>query len=142
MVVSKAATKWQGTLFEGSGRVNLVSSGAADLPVDWKARSEGSDKTTTPEELIAAAHSACFAMAFSNALTEFGTPPTSVDVAASVGFKPGVGITGSALTVTASVPGISEQDFQRIAAEAKSGCPVSVALSGIDITLQATLAQD
>ena len=139
-VTSEATTTWTGSLAEGSGTVSFSSSKIGTFPIDWKARSEGSDSTTTPEELIAAAHASCFSMALSHALSENGTPPESVHSSASVTFKPGVGITGSHLNVNAVVPGLSAEDFQRIAEEAKTGCPVSQALAGIDITLEATLA--
>ncbi len=138
-ITSSATTQWTGTLFEGSGSVHLDSSNAAQLDVSWKARSEGSASVTTPEELIGAAHSSCFSMAFSNALAENGTPPASIKTTAKVSFVPGTGITGSALSVTASVPGINAEDFARIADEAKIGCPVSSALAGIPITLEANL---
>jgi len=95
---------------------------------------------TVPEELIAAAHSSCFSMAFSNALAQNGTPPESIDTTASVTFTPGTGITGSHLNVNAVVPGLEREDFDRIAADAKVNCPVSQALAGIEITLEATLA--
>ena len=117
-----------------------MSSGLGTFDVNWKARSEGSTSVTTPEELIAAAHSSCFSMAFSLALAEHGTPPESIDTTASVTFKPGTGITGSHLNVNAVVPGIEPEDFDRIAQEAKAGCPVSQALAGIEITIEATLA--
>lgn len=139
-VTSEASTSWNGSLTAGSGEVALESSNQGPLPVDWKARSEGSTSVTTPEELLAAAHSACFSMALSHALTENGTPPENVETTASVTFIPGTGITGSHLNVNATVPGICPDDFARIAAEAKTGCPVSQALAGIDITLEATLA--
>ena len=139
-VTSEATTAWKGALFDGSGEVSLVSSGLGTYPVNWKARSEGSTSVTTPEELIAAAHSSCFSMALSLALAENGTPPESIDTPASVTFKPGTGITGSHLNVNAVVPGLEPEDFERIAQSAKSGCPVSQALAGIEITLEATLA--
>ena len=139
-VSSKATTTWRGSLFEGSGEVAFDSSHIGTFPINWKARSEGSDTTTTPEELIAAAHASCFSMALSHALAENGTPPERVNTTASVTFKPGVGITGSHLNVNASVPGLDAETFQRLAQEAKVGCPVSAALSGIEITLEATLA--
>jgi osmotically inducible protein OsmC len=139
-VTSEATTTWKGTLFEGAGQVALESSNQGPFAVNWKARSEGSASITTPEELLAAAHSACFCMAFSNALTENGTPPTSIETTASVTFIPGTGITGSHLNVEAVVPGIDPDDFARIAGEAKAGCPVSQALAGIEITLEASLA--
>ncbi|UCR90031.1 OsmC family peroxiredoxin [Mycetocola spongiae] len=139
-VTSEATTVWTGSLFEGSGTVNLDSSSAANLAVNWKARSEGSDRVTTPEELLGAAHASCFSMAFSNALTEAGHTPERLHVTAAVTFIPGTGITGSHLLVNATVPGISTEDFDRIAGEAKVGCPVSQALAGVQITLEASLA--
>ncbi|WP_300267911.1 OsmC family protein [Microbacterium sp.] len=139
-VTSEAATVWNGSLMEGSGNVSFSSSNLGTFPINWKARSEGSDTTTTPEELIAAAHSSCFSMALSNALADNGTPPERVNTTASVTFKPGVGITGSHLNVNATVPGLTQEQFQEIADGAKTGCPVSQALAGIEITLEATLA--
>lgn len=139
-VTTEATTVWNGSLAEGSGTVSLDSSRAGTFDVNWKARAEGSSSTTTPEELIAAAHASCFCMALSHALTENGTPPEKLQATASVTFQPGTGITGSHINLNATIPGIDDADFQRIAAEAKAGCPVSQALSGIDITLEATLA--
>lgn len=139
-VTSEAAATWTGSLMEGSGTVAFSSSHLGTFPIDWKSRSEGSDTTTTPEELIAAAHASCFSMALSHALAENGTPPERVDTSASVTFKPGVGITGSHLNVNATVPGLTAEKFQEIAEGAKTGCPVSQALAGIEITLEATLA--
>lgn len=139
-VTSRSTTNWQGDLFTGKGEVSLDSSGAGRFAVDWKARSQGEESTTTPEELLGAAHSACFAMAFSNTLADFGTPPESIQVTAAVTFDASQpGITGSHLSVEATVPGLDEHDFQRLAEEAKAGCPVSRALVGIPITLEARL---
>ena len=138
-VTSEATTTWSGGLFDGGGSVALESSNQGPYAVNWKARSEGSTSVTTPEELLAAAHSSCFIMALSLALAQNGTPPTSIETTASVTFIPGTGITGSHLNVNAVVPGLEAADFDRIAAEAKSGCPVSQALA-IEITLEATLA--
>jgi len=138
-VTSKATTTWRGSLFEGSGEVAFESSHLGTFPINWKARSEGSESVTTPEELIAAAHASCFSMAFSNALAQNGTPPETLETAAAVAFKPGVGITGSHLTVHAEVPGLSNEKFQELAADAKANCPVSKALAGVEITLEATL---
>ena len=139
-VTSEASTTWKGSLFEGSGEVALESSNQGPYAVNWKARSEGSESITTPEELIAAAHSSCYSMALSNALAENGTPPESIETTASVTFVPGTGITGSHLNVNAVVPGLDAADFSRLADAAKVGCPVSAALAGIEITLEATLA--
>ncbi|RUR01083.1 OsmC family peroxiredoxin [Labedella endophytica] len=139
-VTSEATTVWNGPLFTGSGTVSLDTSKTAQLGVDWKARSEGSSTTTTPEELLGAAHASCFSMAFANALADAGFEPESIQTTAAVTFQPGTGITGSHLLVSATVPGIGTDDFERIADEAKAGCPVSQALSGIPITIEASLA--
>jgi lipoyl-dependent peroxiredoxin len=139
-LTSEATTLWFGTLFEGKGTVSLDSSEAAEFSVDWKARSEGESGTTNPEELIGAAHSACYSMAFSNALTENGTPPESLQVTAAVTFQPGEGIKGSHLLVSGKVPGIDAAAFQKLAEDAKANCPVSQALAGITITIEASLA--
>ncbi len=111
-VTSEATTVWKGGLIDGSGKVTLQSSGSGTFDVNWKARSEGSTSVTTPEELIAAAHSSCFNMAFSLALAENGTPPTSIDTTASVTFTPGTGITGSHLNVNAVVPGLEQRGLR------------------------------
>jgi osmotically inducible protein OsmC len=139
-VTSEATAIWSGSLFEGSGEVALESSNQGPFAVNWKARSEGSTSVTTPEELIAAAHSSCFNMAFSAALAENGTPPQKLETTASVTFIPGTGITGSHLNVNGEVAGVTQEDFARLAQEAKAGCPVSAALAGIEITIEATLA--
>jgi osmotically inducible protein OsmC len=138
-ITSEATTVWRGELFSGSGEVNLDSSNAAHFGVDWRARSEGEAGVTTPEELIGAAHSACFAMAFSNILAGHGTPPENIQVTAAVTFDAAQGITGSHLLVNASVPGLEESEFQKLADEAKRTCPVSRALAGIPITIEAEL---
>jgi osmotically inducible protein OsmC len=136
---SEATTLWFGDLQSGSGTTSLDSSDAAEFPVSWQARSVGEVGKTNPEELLGAAHSACFSMAFSNALASNGTPPESLQVTAAVTFVPGEGIKGSHLLVSAKVAGISEEDFQKLAADAKANCPVSQALAGIPITLEASL---
>ncbi|WP_368499604.1 OsmC family peroxiredoxin [Herbiconiux sp. A18JL235] len=139
-ITSEATTVWHGDLLSGAGTTTLDSSGAGAFSVNWKARSAGAASTTTPEELLGAAHASCFSMAFSHALAEFGTVPESLQTTAAVTFDPAEGITGSHLLVSAVVPGIDEADFQRIAEEAKAGCPVSRALAGVPITLEASLA--
>ncbi|MCS0499303.1 OsmC family protein [Protaetiibacter mangrovi] len=139
-VTSEATTLWFGDLMSGSGTTSLDSSDAAEFPVSWAARSEGVQGLTNPEELLGAAHSACYSMAFSNALAQAGHTPESLQVTAAVTFQPGEGITGSHLLVSAKVPGISEDDFERLAEDAKANCPVSKALAGIPITLEASLA--
>ena len=138
-VTSEATTLWFGDLLSGSGTTSLDSSDAAEFPVSWAARSEGVAGKTNPEELLGAAHSACYSMAFANALAGNGTPPESLQVTAAVTFVPGEGITGSNLVVNAKIAGLSEEDFQRLAEDAKKNCPVSQALAGIPITLTATL---
>lgn len=138
-VTSEAKTQWQGSLVEGSGSTALISSGAGEFPVTWAARSEGQTGLTNPEELLGAAHSACYSMALSHALTGAGLPPISLEVTAAVTFVPGEGITGSHLLVLATIPGIDEETFNTHAQEAKTDCPVSQALTGIPITLEATL---
>lgn len=139
-ITSEASTSWKGTLADGEGEVALESSNQGPFSVNWKARSEGSSSVTTPEELLGAAHASCFSMALAHALGENGTPPESIDTTASVTFVPGTGITGSHLNVNAIVPGLGADDFARIADAAKTGCPVSSALTGIEITLEATLS--
>lgn len=138
---STGRTHWEGTLFEGSGTASLDSGAASPMEVTWKARAEDHGGLTSPEELIAAAHSACYSMAFSNALAKNETPPTSLDVTATATFVPGEGITTMELTVVGDVAGISEEKFQELANAAKEGCPVSQALSGnVEISLEASLA--
>lgn len=139
-VTSEATTLWFGDLTSGSGTTSLDSSDAGEFPVTWAARSEGVAGRTNPEELLGAAHSACYSMAFSGALARAGHAPESLQVTAAVTFQPGEGITGSHLLVSAKVPGISEADFERTAEDAKENCPVSKALTGVPITLEASLA--
>jgi len=135
-----ASAHWEGTLFEGSGQVTLESSGIGTYDVSWPARTEEPNGKTSPEELIAAAHSACFNMAFSNGLAKNGTPATSLDTTAAVTFVPGTGITTSALSVVGTVEGVTPEEFAELAAAAKAGCPVSNALTGVEITIEAKLA--
>jgi len=139
-ITSEATTLWSGDLIHGAGTTKLDSSGAAEFPVSWAARSQYVAGKTNPEELLGAAHSACYSMAFSNALAEAGFTAESIQVTAAVTFQPGEGITGSHLLVSARIPGIDEAAFERIAEDAKANCPVSQALAGIPITLEASLA--
>ncbi|MFJ9175247.1 OsmC family protein [Streptomyces sp. NPDC102360] len=134
-----AHTVWEGTLFEGAGTVTFDSSGIGQQPVSWASRAEEANGKTSPEELIAAAHSSCFSMALSNGLSGAGTPPTKLVTSADVTFQPGEGITGIHLTVEGTVPGLDEQGFQAAAEDAKKNCPVSQALTGTTITLTAKL---
>jgi osmotically inducible protein OsmC len=138
--IRTANAHWEGPLIGGQGKVSLDSSKIGTFDVDWPSRAEKADGKTSPEELIAAAHSTCFSMALSHGLAGAGTPPEAVDTKADVTFQPGEGITGIHLTVRAVVPGISAEDFESAAQEAKSNCPVSKALAGTKITLDATLS--
>jgi lipoyl-dependent peroxiredoxin len=135
-----STTHWEGSLMEGAGQVALESSGVGTYDVSWPSRAEQANGKTSPEELIAAAHSACYSMALSHALAGAGTPPESVDTTAEVTFQPGTGITGIHLKVVGSVPGISAEDFAAAAEGAKQNCPVSQALAATPITLDASLA--
>jgi osmotically inducible protein OsmC len=135
-----ASTHWEGTLFEGAGTTTLESSGVGTFDVSWASRAEEANGKTSPEELIAAAHSACFSMAFSNGLAKAGTPATALDTSAEVDFVPGTGITQIRLRVRGTVEGISNDDFVAAAQAAKEGCPVSQALKAVEITLDAALA--
>lgn len=139
-VTSEATTVWTGDLMSGAGKTTLDSSKAAELPMSWAARSQGRAGKSNPEELLGASHSACYSMQFANLLAENGTPPDELHVTAAVTFDPAVGITGSHLLVSATVPGIAPADFDRIAAEAKTTCPVSRALAGVEITIEASLS--
>ncbi|MCX5375213.1 OsmC family protein [Streptomyces sp. NBC_00091] len=135
-----AHTIWEGNLLQGKGVVTLDSSGLGSYDVSWPARSEAANGKTSPEELIAAAHSSCYSMALSHALDGKGTPPTRLETKADVTFQPGEGITGIHLTVEAEVPGLDAATFAAVAEDAKKNCPVSQALTGTTITLSATLA--
>jgi lipoyl-dependent peroxiredoxin len=136
-----AATHWEGGLLDGAGQVTLNSSGLGTFDVSWPARAEEPNGKTSPEELIAAAHSACFSMAFSARLAKNETPPAGLDTSAEVDFVPGTGITAIRLTVVGNVPGIDEATFVALAEDAKANCPVSQALASVpSITVSASLA--
>ena len=140
MTTSRIANAhWEGSLFEGSGQVSLDSSGVGTYDVTWASRAESPDGRTSPEELIAAAHASCYCMALSLNLANAGTPPTSIDARAEVTFVPGTGITTSHLTVRAAVPGMTASAFAEAAEAARIGCPVSQALAGVEISLDAAL---
>jgi lipoyl-dependent peroxiredoxin len=142
MADSTAHVTWRGSLFEGGGTIESVGSRAlSSLPVSWKARTGETGGQTTPEELIAAAHAACFSMALSNELAQAGTPPQKLDVDATVTFVPGTGITKIALMLVGEVPGIAEAAFAEAAESALHNCPVSKALAAVpEISLQTALA--
>ena len=131
-----ASTHWEGDLMEGAGQVSLESSGIGTFDVTWPARAEAPNGKTSPEELIAAAHSTCYSMSLALGLAKAGTPPTTLDTTADVTFQPGTGITGVALRVVGSVPDITAEQFEEAAQAAKDGCPVSKALAAVPITLE------
>lgn len=142
---SQARAVWTGDLQKGSGEVTAVSSGRfSALPVSWAARTEQHGGKTSPEELLAAAHSSCFCMALSGSLARAGTPPQRLEVTATVTFdKVGDGwsVTSSELEVTGTVPGIDEAAFAKAAEGAKDGCPISRALKGnVSLSVRARLA--
>jgi osmotically inducible protein OsmC len=136
-----AEVTWHGDLMSGSGRIDSVSSGViGGLDVDWRARSEDGQTKTSPEELIAAAHAACFSMALSNGLAQEGHPADELKTSATVTFQPGEGITKIVLAVAGNVPGIEPGAFEQAAQAAVENCPVSKALTGVpEITLEARL---
>ncbi len=136
-----ANVTWSGSLLEGSGTIDSVESGAfGPLDVTWASRTEEPDGRTSPEELIAAAHAACFSMALSHGLAQAGAPPDRLETSATVTFVPGTGITKSALTVRGAVPGMDEDAFRIAAEAAREGCPVSKALAAVpEITVDAAL---
>ena len=131
----KSSVIWEGSLTAGKGKVSLDSSKLGTFNISWPARSEEPNGVTSPEELIAAAHASCFAMALSHALTEAGTPPTQLRTSAEVDFKPGSGITEIRLRVSGDVPGLDAAGFSTIAHRAKENCPVSQALKAVPIKL-------
>ena len=138
----RAEATWSGDLLKGKGTITSVGSGAfAPLDVTWASRAEEPEGRTSPEELIAAAHAACYSMALSHGLAQGGNPPERLDVSATVTFVPGTGITASALTVVGAVPGLDADAFQEAAEAAKDGCPVSGALKGnVELSVDARLA--
>jgi osmotically inducible protein OsmC len=139
----RADVTWNGNLTDGSGTIRSTTSGAfGDLAVSWAARAEdATGGETSPEELIAAAHAACFSMALSNVLAKEGNAPDELKTSATVTFQPGEGITKIALTAEGVVPGMDEDAFLAAAEDAKENCPVSKALASVpEITLDARLA--
>lgn len=146
MPTRTARTEWTGDLQTGAGRVELTSSDAGIFEVSFPKRAaDDADGATSPEELIAAAHSACYAMSLSNLVATGGGTTRSLDVAADVSLGPdpagGFRLTGIALTVRGSVDGLDAAAFEEAARTAKEQCPVSKALTGVDITLDAALAE-
>src|SRR5215469_663792 len=138
-VESKADATWQGDLMGGSGTVRVASGAFGEVALTWRARAESRESGSSPEELIAAAHAGCYAMALSYGLSNAGHAPEQLDTSARVTFQGGEGITGIHLSVRGRVPGIDAAAFQQAAEEAKAGCPVSKALAAVPITLTAAL---
>jgi len=137
----RADVTWNGSLLEGSGHIDSTTSGVLGAQeLTWKARAEDAPAGTSPEDLIAAAHAGCFAMALSHELAQAGTPADELKTSATVTFQPGEGITRIALTVRGRVPELDESAFDKAAQTASQNCPVSKALAGVpEITLDARL---
>ncbi|MDP9270789.1 MAG: OsmC family peroxiredoxin [Chloroflexota bacterium] len=145
--VRSATVTWQGDLAKGSGTVSAGTSGTfQDLPVSWSSRTESPDGRTSPEELLAAAHSSCFAMALSAELGRAGTPPEHLHVEAEVTFDKrdaGWTVVSSRLTVLGHVPGATHASFTEAAETTRVGCPISRALAGnVELSVQATLEDE
>jgi osmotically inducible protein OsmC len=145
MATRTARTAWNGTLETGSGQVELASSKVGTFDVSFPKRTaDEAGGTTSPEELVAAAHSSCFAMQLSALVAQAGGTPESLEVTADVTLGPdpagGLRLTGIALKVVGEVDGLDEATFKEVADDAKAGCPVSKALTGVDVTLDASLA--
>lgn len=142
--IRRADVTWTGALTDGSGTVGASTSNAfSGLPVTWASRTEEANGRTSPEELLAAAHAACFAMAFSAGLGRNGTPPERLDVSSTVTFDKrddGWKVASSALNVRGVVPGIDAAKFKELAGAAKDGCPISGAIKGnVELTVEAEL---
>jgi osmotically inducible protein OsmC len=137
-----AQCSWEGDLAHGSGTVTGASGALGELPVTWASRTQRSEGKTSPEELVAAAHASCFSMALSNELTQGGNPPDHLDVSAKVTLEEQNGaptVTTSELTVRGRVAGIDQGGFEQAASNAGKNCPISRALGGVQISVQATL---
>ena len=143
MAVRRAQASWENGLTDGSGQVALESGVCGSFEVNWRARTEGGAETS-PEELLAGAHAACFAMALSHELEEAGNAPDLLEVEADVEFGPvqaGFAVKSSKLKVRGKVPGVDDAAFQKAARGASQGCPISVALKGnVEISVEAELA--
>lgn len=143
MATHNARATWEGDLGGGAGRVSLDSGAVPEFGVTWKGRVEGVEGQTSPEELLAAAHAACFSMALSHGLSEAGHPPERLSVSAAVSIEPvegGFAVKSSKLEVRGSVPGVDDAGFEQAARDAADGCPISGALEGnVDVSVDATL---
>lgn len=137
---SRATTVWEGDLTHGRGTTSAASGALPDIEVTWSARTERTPGTTSPEELLAAAHASCFCMGLSHGLAEAGNPPERLEATATVSFVAGEGVKSSRIAVRGRVPGIDQSAFEQAAREAGEGCPISQALKGnIEVSVEATL---
>lgn len=137
---SKANAVWEGALANGRGEVTTASGVLSNVEVTWQRRVERTDDTTSPEELLAAAHAACYCMAFSHELDGAGHEPQRLEAGAVVEFIAGEGVKSSHITVTGRVDGIDQARFEELAQAAGQGCPISGALKGnVDVAVEATL---
>ena len=137
---SSATTIWQGSLTKGSGNVAPASGAFEGQEVTWARRAEREDGYTSPEELLAMAHSSCFCMALSHELSEGGNQPDQLEATATVDFVPGEGVKSSHIVVRGRVPGIDQSQFEESANSAGRNCPISGALTGnVEISVDATL---
>jgi lipoyl-dependent peroxiredoxin len=144
MAIAERTAKagWDGDLAHGKGAVSGASGALGELPVTWASRTERSEGRTSPEELVAAAHSSCFSMALAHGLAESGNAPEHLEVSAKVTLDERDGaptVTASELTVRGRVPGIDQGEFERAAKDAGRNCPISRALAGVEINVSATL---
>lgn len=137
---SSAKTVWEGDLVNGRGTTVAASGALPEVEVTWAARTERVSGTTSPEELLAAAHASCFCMALSSGLAKAGTPPERLGATATVSFVPGEGVKSSRIAVTGRVPGLDGVGFEEAARAASEGCPISGALKGnVEVSIEATL---
>jgi osmotically inducible protein OsmC len=142
-MLSRATAEWQGDLMKGKGKTSAASGTFKDAALTWKARTEGAAASTTPEELLAAAHASCFSMALSHGLAQGGHPATRLETSCVVEFGPkrsggGFEVRSSALEVKGWVPGLDAAAFAKAAEDAKNGCPISAALR-IPMSVKAAL---
>jgi osmotically inducible protein OsmC len=139
-VESRADATWKGDLIHGTGHVKPASGAFPELQLTWRQRAESRESGTSPEELLAAAHAACFSMALANGLAQAGHPAEQLETSAQVGFQAGEGVTGVQLAVRGRVPGLDAEGFRQAAQTAEATCPISKALGGVRISLaEATL---
>jgi lipoyl-dependent peroxiredoxin len=136
---SKATTVWEGDLAHGHGTTNAASGALPEVEVTWAARTERTPGTTSPEELLAAAHASCFCMALSSGLAKADNPPERLEATATVTFVPGEGVKSSKIVVSGQVPGLDQAGFEEAAQGAGENCPISQALKGVEIEVEARL---